>query len=281
MQMDFSSKMLVILTLMLVVGVLFLSGNALAYSDFTPPEDDSLLIENVRLSGDMLSFTVTDIDTGLIQEIVLDITEYVDLFQEYVTIEVQNHDRSKSKTFQIRNPYYIPGMEPPEENIEPEPPEPTNPFTPDGNGTVVDNANGSEGKEFFTVETPDGNIFYLIIDRHRTAENVYLLNAVTERDLMSLVDSDDITEEDTPIGPLPPIEPEIPDEVDVVEPPEEKSRDNSTVIFIVIAVIIAGGAGYYFKVVRPKQNADVYDDEDEEEEEISDDEEIDIEDDED
>ncbi|GHV32911.1 hypothetical protein FACS18949_05440 [Clostridia bacterium] len=29
------------------------------------------------------------------------------------------------------------------------------PFTPDGTGTVVDNATNADGKEFFTVETPD------------------------------------------------------------------------------------------------------------------------------
>jgi len=61
-----------------------------------------------------------------------------------------------------------------------------NPFTPSGTGTVADNATDGDGKEFFTIMTPDENTFYLVIDRQRGTENVYLLNAVTEADLLSL-----------------------------------------------------------------------------------------------
>ena len=57
----------------------------------------------------------------------------------------------------------------------------TKPFTPDGTGTVVDNATDEDGKEFFTITTPSENIFYLVIDRQRTENNVYFLNAVTEK----------------------------------------------------------------------------------------------------
>ena len=58
------------------------------------------------------------------------------------------------------------------------------PFTPNGTGTVVDNATDEDGKEFFTITTPSENVFYLVIDRQRTEENVYFLNAVTEKDLL-------------------------------------------------------------------------------------------------
>lgn len=33
------------------------------------------------------------------------------------------------------------------------------PFTPDGTGTVVDNATDEDGKEFFTITTPSENVF--------------------------------------------------------------------------------------------------------------------------
>lgn len=33
----------------------------------------------------------------------------------------------------------------------------TNPFTPAGTGTVVDNATNEDGKEFFTIMTPEGS----------------------------------------------------------------------------------------------------------------------------
>ena len=55
------------------------------------------------------------------------------------------------------------------------------PFTPEGTGTVVDNATDGDGKEFFTITTPSENVFYLIIDRQREGQNVYFLNAVTTR----------------------------------------------------------------------------------------------------
>lgn len=51
---------------------------------------------------------------------------------------------------------------------------------------MVDNASDEQGKEFYTIMTPDENVFYLIIDKQRDSENVYFLNAVTESDLMAL-----------------------------------------------------------------------------------------------
>lgn len=62
----------------------------------------------------------------------------------------------------------------------------SNPFTPNGTGTVVDNATDEDGKEFYTIQTADENVFYLVIDKQRGTENVYFLNAVTESDLMAL-----------------------------------------------------------------------------------------------
>ena len=49
----------------------------------------------------------------------------------------------------------------------------SNPFTPNGTGTVVDNATDEDGKEFYTIQTADENVFYLVIDKQRGTENVY------------------------------------------------------------------------------------------------------------
>ena len=38
------------------------------------------------------------------------------------------------------------------------------PFTPEGTGTVLDNATDQDGKEFFTITTADEAVFYLVID---------------------------------------------------------------------------------------------------------------------
>lgn len=62
-------------------------------------------------------------------------------------------------------------------------PETQNPFTPDGTGTVVDNATDEDGKEFYTITTADESVFYLVIDKQKTSENVYFLNTVTTDDL--------------------------------------------------------------------------------------------------
>ena len=65
---------------------------------------------------------------------------------------------------------------------------PRTPFTPDGTGTVVDNATDEDGKEFYTITTADESVFYLVIDKQKTSENVYFLNTVTTDDLLPLAE---------------------------------------------------------------------------------------------
>lgn len=128
------------------------------------------------------------------------------------------------------------------------------PFTPEGTGTVVDNATDGDGKEFFTITTPSENVFYLIIDRQRDGQNVYFLNAVTEKDLLALAEKD----------PEPVMEPE-PETEPPTEPepePEKTSGFPMGNILMIAAVLLAGGgAGYYFKVYRPKHEVPDMDDE--------------------
>jgi len=138
------------------------------------------------------------------------------------------------------------------------PVEPPSAFTPAGTGTVVDNATDSDGKEFFTIMAQDGSVFFLVIDRQRTAENVYFLNAVTVNDLMALAEIPEVPE---PIIPedLTPIK-EIENEPE--QPPKPEKEDNSnnnmpTFIFIAAVVLICGIAGFYFKVYKPKQQKTV------------------------
>ena len=124
------------------------------------------------------------------------------------------------------------------------------PFTPEGTGTVVDNATDEDGKEFFTITTPSENVFYLVIDRQRTDNNVYFLNAVTEDDLLALAEKSPEPEVSEPT-----VQPE-PDPEPVTEPepePKKESGSNMGSLLIVLAVLLVGGGiGYYFKVYRPK-----------------------------
>lgn len=184
------------------------------------------------------------------------------------------------------------------------------PLTPDGQATVLDNATGEDGKEFYTIQTPDENVFYLIIDNQRDTENVYFLNAVTEADLMALA----VKEDDTPqTDAIPDIEPVCicteqcaPGEVNTdclvcalnrkdctgmapmtdteTEPDEKpekpKSGGSGTLILILLVALAAGGAGYYFKIYKPKKDLDDAEDFDEltggdEEETVNEDEDMD------
>ena len=140
-----------------------------------------------------------------------------------------------------------------------------NPFTPEGSATVVDNARDSQGKEFFTIMTPDENVFYLVIDRQRDGENVYFLNAVTESDLMALAQKDaqspapaTLTEPEKPPEEREPVaEPSTEPEESEKEPETPAPKNNNGILFLVLATALAGGGfGYYFKIYRPRHELD-------------------------
>lgn len=164
-------------------------------------------------------------------------------------------------------------------------------FTPEGTGTVQDSATGEDGdKQFYTITTEAGNVFYLIIDGKRDDNNVYFLNGVTEADLMALAEKGDGNVSVIPAadvctckekceagkvdtgcpvckndlngcaGKEKPAEPEEPAEP---EQPKKDTGSAGTIIFIIVALLAVGGVGYYVKIVRPKQQAE---DEDEFEE---------------
>ena len=156
-------------------------------------------------------------------------------------------------------------------------------FTPEGTGTVQDNISGTDGeKQFYTITTDAGNVFYLVIDGKREDNNVYFLNGVTESDLMALAEKNNgsmsmIPQEESCnctekceagkvntgcpvckndlngcIGKEKPAEPEEPAES---EQPKKDTGSVGTIIFIIVALLAVGGVGYYVKIVRPKQQA--------------------------
>jgi len=161
--------------------------------------------------------------------------------------------------FTYEHPYDLEPLEPVEVTFEIPvtsfPQEPPRPFTPPGTGTVVDHATNEDGKEFFTIVTPNENIFYLVIDRQRSHKNVYFLNAVTEADLMALAQIPERPEPPPTIiePPDSTTEPETPP---VTAAPEQTDNSNVGLIALIVAVAVVGGAaGWYFKIYRPKQQS--------------------------
>ena len=142
-----------------------------------------------------------------------------------------------------------------------------NSLTPDGNATLVDQASDKDGKEFYTFTSPAGNQFFLIIDKQRSDNNVYFLDYVTEKDLISLAKKDKenplITEDPEPETkqPEPEIKEEKPEEKPVEEETSEKKQSNAGMVLILLLVTVGVGiVAYYFKILKPKQELEAADD---------------------
>lgn len=159
-------------------------------------------------------------------------------------------------------------------------------FTPDGNLTLIDDFLQIEApttedsarieKQFITVQSKNGNTFYIVIDRNGDNENVYFLNLVDEADLMALLE-DENGETAAPtcsctdkcaIGAIntsceicrsnmsecagketvieaQPTEP-------AKEPVAEKKSANFLPVLVLLIAGVAGGAVYWFKFRKPK-----------------------------
>ena len=167
-------------------------------------------------------------------------------------------------------------------------------LTPDGNLSLIDDIGSStrSGKQFITVETRNGYVFYLIIDRDDEGEEtVHFLNQVDEADLLTLM-GDDAPAVETPAvcnckekcaagavntncpvcknnlsecsGKEAVTEPEP-------EPEQPEKKSSGGLLVIVLLLALAGGGVFaYVKFIKPKQGVKVsadpddYDFEDEE-----------------
>ena len=130
------------------------------------------------------------------------------------------------------------------------------PFTIAGNGEVEDNIVDDPSKEFFTVKTKGGNTFFLVIDRARNSENVYMLSMIDEYDLQEFLDDEERNgqqEEETPAVVLPETKPEATPDVEIEEPKEESSGGMNKILLLVFVAALGGaGAFFYFYIYKPK-----------------------------
>lgn len=131
------------------------------------------------------------------------------------------------------------------------------PLTPDGTGTVIDNVTNEDGKEFFTVTTPSKHVFYLIIDRQKDTENVYFLDAVTDKDLLALAKSDG--EDVSGSSPSKTVStPETSPAQTTSTPtassasrPEKQNSSAGIAAVAILAAVLAGAAVWFFKFHKP------------------------------
>jgi len=261
------TKILTMFALVLCMSAFLLPVSAFAAAETEPPtikawlEGDMLFIEAADSGSGVEAVFIDDervnyrVDGGLI----LFASDYADE-GETISLYAVDFAGNKSETVTVD----IPTTAVPTELTAT--PTQTNPFTPAGQASVVDQASDSDGKDFYTFTTPEGNVFYLIIDHQRDSDNVYFLNAVTENDLLALAESSGNGNGGAIPTPDPVPTPD-PTPTPDPEPPAKESGGNGTMIFILIAIIAIGGAGYYIKIVRPKQQAGVADDEDDFEDE--------------
>ena len=167
-------------------------------------------------------------------------------------------------------------------------------LTPDGNLSLIDDIGSStrSGKQFITVETRNGNVFYLIIDRDDEGEEtVHFLNQVDEADLLTLMGDDAPTAETPAVcnckekcaaGAVNTNCPVCKNNLsecsgkEVVTEPEpepeqpEKKSSGGLLVIVLLLALAGGGAFAYVKFIKPKQGVKVsadpedYDFEDEE-----------------
>lgn len=159
-------------------------------------------------------------------------------------------------------------------------------FTPDGNLTLIDDFLQIEApttedsarieKQFITVQSKNGNTFYIVIDRNGETENVYFLNLVDEADLMALME-DENSETTAPacsctdkcvVGAINTsceicrtnmsecAGKETVTEPEPTEPAKEPAAEKKSASFLPVLVLliagVAGGAVFWFKFRKPK-----------------------------
>lgn len=152
----------------------------------------------------------------------------------------------------------------PLEEETPEKSEPT-PFSMPGNAKLVDDAGDDETKQFLSVQTKNGNVFYIVVDKSGSTENVYMMSLVDENDLKEFIEegSGMDTDGQGTMQPVPDLETSADTESgdgQEKQEDEDKGHKKGTGMGGIIPVLLVFGgcaAGiYYLKILRPKKEAD-------------------------
>ena len=129
------------------------------------------------------------------------------------------------------------------------------PFSIPGNGQILDDKPDDGTKQFVTVQTKNGNTFFLVLDRSSNTENAYMLSMIDENDLAEFLgDTEEPETEQTPLQVLIPETEPIPEETEPEPVPEaagNEKMDKLAVFAICLLLMGLIGTVYYFKVIKP------------------------------
>lgn len=136
------------------------------------------------------------------------------------------------------------------------------PFSVAGNGQLLDDITDDETKQFLTVQTKNGNTFFMVIDRSRNSENVYMLSLVDEYDLAEFLEEEtESVEEEKPAVVIEEPQPEPVAEEPQTEPEKAGMNMGAVLTILVLGAGVVGGY-YYFKILKPKREEEEAESED-------------------
>ena len=126
-----------------------------------------------------------------------------------------------------------------------------------GTGNTVDKIAESGSLKFYTIKSPDNNVFYLAIDEKATSNNVYLLSQVNEDELASLAKggSSNISDRLNQLQNNNPAPQPSETPATTAEPQDDKPEIPAGVAWAVIVALAATGAFGYYKIkLEPERN---------------------------
>lgn len=110
--------------------------------------------------------------------------------------------------------------------VEEQPATEETPFSTPGNGQLVDDKGNDSSKQFLTVQTKNGNTFYMVIDRAGSSENVYMMSLVDENDLAEFLDEKKETEKKEEPAVVLPETTTTPEPETTTQPETEKKQES-------------------------------------------------------
>ena len=129
------------------------------------------------------------------------------------------------------------------------------PYKADGNSHTLDVLySAATNKQFITLQSKNGNTFYLVIDYDKPIDEdaemyeTYFLNLVDEKDLLALMSDEEKADLPTPTPEIIYVTPEptaVPAPTTVPEPQPSSKSDQQTAILALISMLVLGAAGTF------------------------------------